>query len=164
MSGSCRRLSVWRTRIPWDKKRSVTESEAKQYRQQRADPVSDCRVSLWAARDARLSFDLRGFLVKALLLTLLIVVLFLPARVHAGGQTVKIGWLSQTEKRTLPLTYLDQPPEDEGIQGARLGIADDTTTGQFTGQSFELVEGVAPGRLVHPDDRRTRAEYDNKTR
>jgi len=57
-------------------------------------------------------------------------------------QTVEIGWLSQTAKRTLPLSYLDQPPEDEGVQGARLGIADDDTTGHFTGQSFELVERV----------------------
>jgi ABC transporter substrate binding protein (PQQ-dependent alcohol dehydrogenase system) len=56
---------------------------------------------------------------------------------------VKIGWLSQSMKRTLPLTYLDQPPEDEGIQGARLGITDNNTTGQFTGQSFELVESIA---------------------
>src|ERR1700756_3331518 len=81
----------------------------------------------------------------SLLFAVLAVVSFLlAARVHAGGQTVKIGWLSQTEKRTLPLTYLDQPPEDEGIQGARLGIADDNTTGQFTGQSFDLVESVAP--------------------
>ena len=80
----------------------------------------------------------------SLLFAVLAVVLFLLAtRVHAGGQTVKIGWLSQTGKRTLPLTYLDQPPEDEGIQGARLGIADDNTTGQFTGQSFDLVESVA---------------------
>src|SRR6516162_10366775 len=62
----------------------------------------------------------------------------------ADGQTIQIGWLSQTIKRTLPLTYLDQPPEDEGIQGARLGIADNDTTGRFTGQSFELVESVAP--------------------
>jgi ABC transporter substrate binding protein (PQQ-dependent alcohol dehydrogenase system) len=67
-----------------------------------------------------------------------------PADLRADGQTVQIGWLSQTVKRTLPLTYLDQPPEDEGIQGARLGIADNDTTGRFTGQSFELVERVVP--------------------
>ena len=66
------------------------------------------------------------------------------ADLRADGQTVQIGWLSQTTKRTLPLTYLDQPPEDEGIQGARLGIADNDTTGRFTGQSFELVERVVP--------------------
>jgi ABC transporter substrate binding protein (PQQ-dependent alcohol dehydrogenase system) len=60
----------------------------------------------------------------------------------ADGQTIQIGWLSQTLKRALPLSYLDQPPEDKGIQGARLGIADDNTTGHFTGQAFELVESV----------------------
>src|SRR6516165_441420 len=60
----------------------------------------------------------------------------------ADGQTIQIGWPSQTLKRKLPLSYLDQPPEDEGIQGARLGIADNDTTGHFTGQSFELVERV----------------------
>src|SRR6266851_8205548 len=65
--------------------------------------------------------------------------------VCAEGQTVQIGWLSQAVKRILPLSYLDQPPEDEGIQGARLGIADDATTGHFTGQSFELVERATPG-------------------
>jgi ABC transporter substrate binding protein (PQQ-dependent alcohol dehydrogenase system) len=80
-----------------------------------------------------------------ILLAVLIVVMAAPvAGVCAAGQTVKIGWLSQTMKRTLPLTYLDQPPQDEGIQGTRLGIVDNNTTGQFTGQSFELVESVAP--------------------
>src|SRR5271166_266310 len=80
-----------------------------------------------------------------LLRAALIFALTLPvAQIYAGEPTVKIGWLSQTVRRTLPLTYLDQPPIDEGIQGARLGIADDNTTGKFTGQSFELVESVAP--------------------
>lgn len=63
---------------------------------------------------------------------------------RAAQGTVEIGWLSQKEKRTLPLTYLDQPPDDEGIQGARLGAADNNTTGHFTGQSFDIVESVAP--------------------
>jgi ABC transporter substrate binding protein (PQQ-dependent alcohol dehydrogenase system) len=67
------------------------------------------------------------------------------AALRAEGQTVRIGWLSQAIKRTWPLSYLDQPPDDEGIQGARLGIADNNTTGQFTGQTFDLVESVAPG-------------------
>jgi ABC transporter substrate binding protein (PQQ-dependent alcohol dehydrogenase system) len=66
------------------------------------------------------------------------------SNVHADGQTVQIGWLSQVLKRTLPLSYLDPPPEDEGIQGARLGVADNDTTGHFTAQSFELVESIAP--------------------
>src|SRR5216683_2901176 len=64
---------------------------------------------------------------------------------YAEGQVVQIGWLSQAVTRTVPLSYLDQPPADEGIQGARLGIADNATTGHFTGQSFELVERATPG-------------------
>jgi ABC transporter substrate binding protein (PQQ-dependent alcohol dehydrogenase system) len=82
-----------------------------------------------------------GFL---LLLGVLIIAIVTPVSdLRAGGQTIEIRWLSQTMKQTLPLTYLDQPPDDEGLQGARLGIADNNTTGQFTGQSFELVESIA---------------------
>ena len=80
-----------------------------------------------------------------LAMMLVAVATLIPAgNVCAEPQAVRIGWLSQLFKRTLPLSYLDQPPEDEGIQGARLGIADDDTTGHFTGQSFELVERVVP--------------------
>jgi ABC transporter substrate binding protein (PQQ-dependent alcohol dehydrogenase system) len=66
------------------------------------------------------------------------------ADVCAEEQAVKIGWLSQTANRAVSHTYLDRPPADEGIQGARLAIADNNTTGHFTGQSFELVERLAP--------------------
>ena len=64
--------------------------------------------------------------------------------VCAEEQAVKIGWLSQTVNRTEAHAYLDRPPADEGIQGARLGIADNNTTGHFTGQLFQLVERLAP--------------------
>ena len=80
--------------------------------------------------------------ITSSLAVLAIVAAVSAANVFADEQRVQIGWLSQPVKRTLPLSYLDQPPEDEGIQGARLGIADDATTGHFTGQSFELVESV----------------------
>jgi ABC transporter substrate binding protein (PQQ-dependent alcohol dehydrogenase system) len=73
-----------------------------------------------------------------------IIAAVLTVEVGAEEQAVQIGWLSQPVKRALPLSYLDQPPADEGVQGARLGIADNATTGHFTGQSFELVERVVP--------------------
>ncbi|MBO0738769.1 MAG: ABC transporter substrate-binding protein [Alphaproteobacteria bacterium] len=63
---------------------------------------------------------------------------------NAGEQAVQIGWLSRTVHRSLPLSYLDQPPQDEGLQGARLGIADNQTTGRFSGQSFALAESIVP--------------------
>jgi ABC transporter substrate binding protein (PQQ-dependent alcohol dehydrogenase system) len=64
--------------------------------------------------------------------------------VCAEEQAVKIGWLSQTVDRTVSHPSLDRPPADEGIQGARLGIADNNTTGRFTSQSFELIEQLVP--------------------
>ncbi|MBV9814714.1 MAG: ABC transporter substrate-binding protein [Alphaproteobacteria bacterium] len=67
-----------------------------------------------------------------------------PAVARAGDEKVQIGWLSQAVKRSLPLSYLDQPPPDEGLQGARLGIADNDTTGRFTGQSFAFTEAIVP--------------------
>ena len=78
------------------------------------------------------------------LVILIVAAALAPAASRAGEQVVQIGWLSQAVKRTLPLSYLDQPPEDEGIQGARLGIADNDTTGHFTGQSFTLTEAIVP--------------------
>jgi ABC transporter substrate binding protein (PQQ-dependent alcohol dehydrogenase system) len=38
----------------------------------------------------------------------------------------------------LPLSMLDLPAADDGIAGAKLGIADDNTTGRFLNQTFKL--------------------------
>jgi len=83
--------------------------------------------------------------IRLLLAALTMVAAVPTVDVYADEQTLQIGWLSQPVKRTLPLSYLDHPPEDEGIAGARLGIADNNTTGHFTGQSFGLVERVVAG-------------------
>ena len=84
-------------------------------------------------------------LSSSLLLAVLIAVAAVDAaHARAEGETVPIGWLSQAAKRTLPLSYLDEPPRDDGIQGAQLGVADNNTTGQFTGQSFAHIEAIVP--------------------
>jgi ABC transporter substrate binding protein (PQQ-dependent alcohol dehydrogenase system) len=57
-----------------------------------------------------------------------------------AAATLRIGYVALLVERKVPKTFLDPPPEDEGVQGARLGIADNATTGRFTGQRFELVE------------------------
>ena len=82
--------------------------------------------------------------VRLVLAILIVATALAPAVSRAGEEMVQIGWLSRAVKRTLPLSYLDQPPQDEGIQGARLGIADNNTTGHFTGQSFTLTETLVP--------------------
>src|ERR1700730_5997172 len=87
-----------------------------------------------ARRDIRLSL---GILIVA-------AAVLAPMASRAGEEMVQIGWLSRAVKRTLPLSYLDQPPQDGGIQGARLGIADNDTTGHFTSQSFTLTEAIVP--------------------
>jgi ABC transporter substrate binding protein (PQQ-dependent alcohol dehydrogenase system) len=53
-------------------------------------------------------------------------------------------YLALAPQHTQPATLLDPVPTDEGLQGARLGLADDQTTGTFTGQHFTLKESVQP--------------------
>ena len=55
-----------------------------------------------------------------------------------------IGYLALARARTQPATLLDPAPTDEGVQGARLGLADDQTTGRFTLQRFTLREEAQP--------------------
>ena len=59
-------------------------------------------------------------------------------------QTLRIGFLSEALKRLPPQPYLDAPPADEGVAGARLAIEDDNTTGRFTNQHFALEEMIVP--------------------
>lgn len=55
-----------------------------------------------------------------------------------------IGFLAQATHRQAPQPFLDPPPADEGLVGARLAIDDDNTTGRFAGQQFALAEEVVP--------------------
>lgn len=58
----------------------------------------------------------------------------------AASDEIRIGYLSQAQPRPPGLSDLDAPVDDAGLQGARLAIADNNTTGRFTGQTFVLVE------------------------
>ena len=61
------------------------------------------------------------------------------------AQVIKIALL-RTYERTLALSALDIPPENIGLAGANVAIADNNTTGRFMGQSFSLdVTTMAPG-------------------
>ena len=53
-------------------------------------------------------------------------------------QQVPILYLKQLRDKNPPLSLLDLPPADDGVAGAKLGIADNNTTGQFTKQNFTL--------------------------
>ncbi len=77
-------------------------------------------------------------------LSSLALVLFLsPIFARAADQataSLTIGFLGQAAHRQAPQPFLDPPPADEGLAGARLAIDDDNTTGRFAGQQFALAE------------------------
>lgn len=49
-------------------------------------------------------------------------------------------YVKETRNKELPLSLLDLPPPNDGVAGAKLGIADDNTTGRFLNQTFKLDE------------------------
>ena len=65
-----------------------------------------------------------------------------PAAVPAAA--LAIGYLAQASASPPVMPYFDPVITDEGQQGARLGIVDNNTTGQFTKQTFQLQETLVP--------------------
>ncbi|MEE8533731.1 MAG: hypothetical protein V3S95_09330 [Alphaproteobacteria bacterium] len=57
---------------------------------------------------------------------------------------MRIAYLGQAVARPPPLSLIETVAEDAGIQGARLALADDNTTGRFTKQAYELEEVIVP--------------------
>jgi ABC transporter substrate binding protein (PQQ-dependent alcohol dehydrogenase system) len=72
----------------------------------------------------------------------LAVLVAFPALAQTPSPPVEIEYLGLKVERTLPLSYLDQPPADEGVQGARLAMTDNQTTGQFLNQTYHLTEDL----------------------
>jgi ABC transporter substrate binding protein (PQQ-dependent alcohol dehydrogenase system) len=84
-------------------------------------------------------------------LFLILTALVLTSPAAAQENTIAIGFLTQTRDPVQPVSPLDRDIRDEGLAGARLGIADNATTGHFTGQQFILVER-ALAKDIKPDD------------
>lgn len=76
-------------------------------------------------------------------IALMLLLMASPA-LAAEPVSVGIGYLALAPKRTAPLTLLDPPVTDDGVQGARVALADNQTTGRFLNQSFALHESVQP--------------------
>lgn len=57
---------------------------------------------------------------------------------------IPIVYLHEDDKPLIPLSLLDPVVRDPGLPGARLGIADNQTTGRLVGQQFELIDTVLP--------------------
>ncbi|RAH99346.1 branched-chain amino acid ABC transporter substrate-binding protein [Acuticoccus sediminis] len=61
-----------------------------------------------------------------------------PAVMAAEADRISIGYIFPAE-RELTLSILDRPTADFGLAGAELAIADNNTTGRFTGQEYKLL-------------------------
>ena len=59
-------------------------------------------------------------------------------------QLVKIAYLSQEREVPAALSNLDAFIQNKGQLGAELAVSDNNTTGQFTGQQYELKETIVP--------------------
>ena len=81
----------------------------------------------------------------------LLAVVILPALVAvalaAEPVEIRIGYLRGAENKTA-ISLLDVPPDNDGVAGAQLAIADNNTTGRFLNQRFRLEEV----RLKEADD------------
>jgi ABC transporter substrate binding protein (PQQ-dependent alcohol dehydrogenase system) len=55
-----------------------------------------------------------------------------------------IGFVGEAAAPAAPVSPLDEIATDKGLAGARLGLADDQTTGKFTGQQFRMIERIMP--------------------
>jgi ABC transporter substrate binding protein (PQQ-dependent alcohol dehydrogenase system) len=75
---------------------------------------------------------------------LLLLSLFLIGAARAEGGPVTVAFVTEDHEPSERISPLDQDVVNEGLEGARLGIADNMTTGRFTGQRFTLVERTIP--------------------
>jgi ABC transporter substrate binding protein (PQQ-dependent alcohol dehydrogenase system) len=63
---------------------------------------------------------------------------------------LQIGYLRFRVEPVLPHSFMEVPPKDDGIAGARVGIGDNNTTGRFVGQQFALDEKPAASEAEVP--------------
>ncbi|MCH7958408.1 MAG: ABC transporter substrate-binding protein [Proteobacteria bacterium] len=72
----------------------------------------------------------------------------MAAAAASAGQddaaVVRIAVLTQLVDRPPALSNLEPPPDDSGLLGARMAIAENNTTGRFMKQRFEVRETVVP--------------------
>jgi ABC transporter substrate binding protein (PQQ-dependent alcohol dehydrogenase system) len=68
----------------------------------------------------------------------------LAGSAEAEPAPVLIGYLGQIREERPGASGLDQVPRSEGLEGARLAITENQTTGRFTQRRFTLIERTIP--------------------
>ncbi len=83
--------------------------------------------------------------LRLLVYVLFFIQLFVVIPVYAKvKQTINIAYLTQEQNVPPPLSNLDPFIKNKGVIGAELGIDDNNTTGEFTGQKFNLKKFIVP--------------------
>ncbi len=77
-------------------------------------------------------------------LMLMFVAFFSGQGLAETKQEIKIAYLTQEKQVPAALSNLEPFIADKGLQGALLGIKDNNTTGQFTGQNYFLKQEIVP--------------------
>ena len=77
-------------------------------------------------------------------LTAAVCAMIASANLHADALDINVIYLEQQRERPPVLSNLVVHPEDEGEQGALLGIADNNTTGKFLKQTYTLETIIVP--------------------
>ncbi len=67
-----------------------------------------------------------------------------PHRAMAATPTLSVTYLGLVHPHPAPSAVLAAPTPDDALQGAKLGISDDNTTGKFLNQAFALVPTLSP--------------------
>lgn len=81
------------------------------------------------------------------LLPILIILFFLGSTnscLAATTQIIKIAYITQEQKVPSALSNLDVFIQNKGLKGAEIAIDDNNTTGQFTGQQYQLEKIIVP--------------------
>lgn len=81
-----------------------------------------------------------GFSRFMLSLFILLCTIQFPVAAVETKLTVDIGYVTRDADVFVPLSLLDVPIPDEGLVGARLGLRDNKTTGEFLGHVYNLHE------------------------
>lgn len=73
---------------------------------------------------------------------------------HAKELNIDFLYIEFQEKRPATLSNLVAPPEDDGLQGVRLGVIDNNTTGKFLKHTYKADEVV----IKHDEDFKARLD------
>ena len=80
--------------------------------------------------------------VSLLVLFLIVSLLIFSHTASAKELTIDFLYIEAKEPRPATLSNLVAPPEDDGLQGARLGIKDNNTTGRFLKHTYKVSEVI----------------------